>query len=137
MNYWNQNDGGGRSYHHTAPVNAMYALHESLLMLDEEGVENSWQRHKDNHELLKAGLGELGIEYVVEEPYRLAQLNAVTIPAGVDDKEVRMKLLNDYNLEIGGGLGDLAGKVWRIGLMGAACTRQNVEYCLKSLKAVL
>ena len=135
MGYWAGE--GKRAYHHTAPVNSLYALHESLVMLQEEGLEASWQRHRDNHELLKQGLAELGIEFIVPEADRLPQLNAVTIPEGVDDAAVRSALLADYNLEIGAGLGALAGKVWRIGLMGSASTERNVDYCVAALREVL
>lgn len=135
MGYWAGE--GKRAYHHTAPVNSLYALHESLVMLQEEGLEASWQRHRDNHELLKQGLAELGIEFIVPEADRLPQLNAVTIPEGVDDAAVRSALLADYNLEIGAGLGALAGKVWRIGLMGSASTQRNVDYCVAALREVL
>lgn len=134
MGYWGEN--AKRSYHHTAPVNNVYALYESLVLLKEEGIENSWARHKQNHLALKAGLEVLGLSYVVDEAYRLPQLNAVTIPEGIEDAAVRSKLLADYNLEIGGGLGDLAGKVWRIGLMGHASKRDNVNLCLNALETV-
>jgi alanine-glyoxylate transaminase / serine-glyoxylate transaminase / serine-pyruvate transaminase len=135
MGYW----GGGqkRSYHHTAPVNALYALHESLVMLEEEGLHASHQRHRKNHEDLRDGLAAMGIRYVVEPEHRLPQLNAVWIPEGVDDAAVRKELLERYNLEIGGGLGALAGRVWRIGLMGAASTPRNVALCLGALGDVL
>ena len=96
MGYWSGD--GKRSYHHTAPVNALYALHESLRLLAEEGLENAWQRHRDMHELLKAGLQKLGLEFVVNEANRLPQLNTVHIPAGVDDALVRKQLLEQYNL---------------------------------------
>lgn len=135
MSYWS--GGAKRSYHHTAPVNALYALHESLRLLAAEGLEHSWQRHNDMHQLLKQGLNELGLEFVVAEPYRLPQLNSVYIPAGVDDAAVRKQLLEQYNLEIGAGLGELAGKAWRIGLMGYAARRENVALCLKALQTVL
>lgn len=135
MGYWGE--GAKRSYHHTAPVNALYGLHESLVMLQDEGIENSWQRHADNHQLLKAGLEELGISFIVDEAARLPQLNAVTIPDGVDEAAVRSALLNDYNLEIGAGLGALAGKVWRIGLMGHSSRKENVLFCVSALKEVL
>ena len=135
MGYWAGE--GKRAYHHTAPVNSLYALHESLVMLQEEGLEASWQRHRDLHQQLKQGLAELGIEFIVPEGERLPQLNAVTIPAGVDDAAVRAALLADYNLEIGAGLGALAGKVWRIGLMGHAANQRNVDYCVAALREVL
>ena len=135
MGYW----GGGakRAYHHTAPINNLYGLHEALVILQEEGLENSWARHETMHQVLKTGLEEMGIGYVVKEGDRLPQLNSVYIPDGVDDAEVRGKLLNDHNLEIGAGLGDFAGKVWRIGLMGHAARQENVDFCLNSLKEVL
>ena len=135
MGYWGK--GAKRAYHHTAPVNTLYGLHESLVMLTEEGLENSWSRHKENHLLLKAGLSELGISYLVDESSRLPQLNSVYIPEGIDDAQVRSSLINDFNIEIGAGLGDLAGKIWRIGLMGHTSRKENVELCLKALKEVL
>jgi len=135
MAYW----GGGvkRAYHHTAPINALYGLHEALVMLQEEGLEKSWQRHRSMHLALRAGLEAMGLSFIVPEAARLPQLNAIAIPAGVDDAAVRTTLLNRYNLEIGAGLGALAGKVWRIGLMGASATSKNVVYCLSTLEAVL
>ena len=135
MGYWGK--GAKRAYHHTAPVNTLYGLHESLVMLTEEGLENSWSRHKENHLLLKAGLSELGISYLVDESSRLPQLNSVYIPEGSDDAQVRSSLINDFNIEIGAGLGDLAGKIWRIGLMGHTSRKENVELCLKALKKAL
>lgn len=135
MGYW----GGGakRAYHHTAPINNLYGFHESLVMLQEEGLEMSWKRHAHNHMALRAGLEAMGIGFVVDEAHRLPQLNAVTIPAGAEDAVVRSRLLQEYNLEIGAGLGDLAGKVWRIGLMGYASRAENVLLCLAALDAVL
>ncbi len=135
MGYWGS--GAKRAYHHTAPVNALYGLHEALVMLEEEGLENAWARHRRHHEALKAGLEAMGLAFVVPEDERLPQLNAVTIPEGVDDARVRGRLLEDFNLEIGAGLGALAGKVWRIGLMGNACSRRNVLFCLAALESVL
>ncbi len=135
MGYWGE--GAKRAYHHTAPVNALYALHESLVMLREEGLENAWKRHAHHHQALKAGLEAMGIGFVVPEEERLPQLNAVSIPEGVDDAVVRGRLLNEFNLEIGAGLGDLAGKVWRIGLMGHSARAENVIFCLSALEAVL
>lgn len=135
MSYW----GGGakRAYHHTAPVNALYALHEALVILREEGLEQAWARHRTNHLALKAGLEALGIEYLVDESARLPQLNAVTVPEGIDEAAVRTALLNEFNLEIGAGLGPLAGKIWRIGLMGYTSNMDNVLYCLNALEEVL
>ncbi len=135
MGYWGQ--GARRAYHHTAPVNAMYALHESLRMVHEEGLENAWERHQRNHEALKAGLEAMGLSFVVDEAHRLPQLNAVSIPEGVDDAAVRTRLLEEHHLEIGAGLGELAGKVWRIGLMGYSSRIENVTQCLGALDAVL
>ena len=135
MAYW-----GGqakRAYHHTAPVNAMYALHEALLILREEGLENAWQRHYRNHLALRAGLEAMGLSFIVDEPARLPQLNAVSIPQGADDAAVRSRLLNEHHLEIGAGLGDLAGKVWRVGLMGYASRVENITLCLGAMDAVL
>ena len=134
MAYWG---GGKRSYHHTAPVNALYALHESLRQLAGEGLEAAWQRHRDMHLLLRDGLEKLGLKFVVDAAARLPQLNAVYIPEGIDDAATRNRLLLEYNLEIGGGLGDLAGKAWRIGLMGYGARRENVALCLKALESVL
>jgi len=135
MGYW----GGGakRAYHHTAPVNTLYALHEALVMLQDEGLENAWARHAKHHEALKAGLEAMGLGLLVDASCRLPQLNSVLIPEGVDDAAVRSQLLNDYSLEIGAGLGALAGKTWRIGLMGAACNQRNVMLCLTALENVL
>ncbi|OPX54429.1 alanine--glyoxylate aminotransferase [Oceanospirillum multiglobuliferum] len=132
MGYWGGS--GKRAYHHTAPVNALYALHESLVMLLEEGLENAWARHNLHHQALKAGLEAMGLELLVDEADRLPQLNSVKIPEGVDDAALRSALLDNYSLEIGAGLGALAGKVWRIGLMGAGCTRRNVMLCLDALE---
>ncbi|MFT6898045.1 MAG: alanine-glyoxylate transaminase/serine-glyoxylate transaminase/serine-pyruvate transaminase [Paraglaciecola sp.] len=134
MGYW---EGNKRAYHHTAPVNSLYALHESLIILHAEGLENAWQRHARLHQALKNGLTDIGLDFVVEEAYRLPQLNMVKIPQGVDDGAVRQQLLTEFNLEIGAGLGVLAGKVWRIGLMGYGCNQKNVDYCISSLKSVL
>ena len=134
MSYW---DGeGGRAYHHTAPVNAMYALHESLLLLHEEGLEASWARHRAQHEVLATGLENLGYRFVVDAPYRLPQLNSVWLPEGIDDAASRKRLLTEFNLEVGAGLGDFAGKVWRIGLMGYSARAENVALCLAALAAL-
>ena len=135
LGYWSGE--GRRTYHHTAPINPLYGLHESLVILAEEGLEAAWARHRGMHELLKTGLEQLGLEFVVPEAERLPQLNSVTLPAGIDDAGARGRLLNEFNLEIGAGLGGLAGKIWRIGLMGASARQENVETCLKALRAVL
>ena len=135
MGYWGS--GQRRAYHHTAPVNALYGLHEALLILREEGLENAWARHRRNHLALRAGLEAMGLRLVVGEQDRLPQLNAVAIPHGVDDDAVRRRLLEEFSLEIGAGLGALAGKVWRIGLMGHSSNARNVVLCLGALEAVL
>lgn len=135
MGYWGA--GVKRAYHHTAPINALYALHESLVVVKEEGLENAWARHTFHHKALAAGIEAMGLRFVVPEGERLPQLNAVTIPEGVDEALVRKMLLESYSLEIGAGLGELAGKVWRIGLMGFGCNQKNVLFCLGALDAVL
>jgi alanine-glyoxylate transaminase/serine-glyoxylate transaminase/serine-pyruvate transaminase len=135
MGYWGT--GTKRAYHHTAPINALYALHEALVILKEEGLKNAWARHRKNHLALRAGLEAMGLQFIVKEADRLPQLNAVTIPAGVDDGAVRSRLLKEYNLEIGAGLGALAGKVWRIGLMGHASRAENILLCIGALESIL
>ncbi len=112
--YWDSD----RFYHHTGPITMVFALYEGLRLVLEEGLENRWARHRRNHEALKAGLNALGLTYTANEKYQLPQLNAVRIPAGVDDLAVRKRLLNEFGIEIGGGLGEFKGKAWRIGLMG-------------------
>ena len=135
MGYWGK--GAKRAYHHTAPVNTLYGLHESLVMLTEEGLENSWQRHQDNHILLRDGLQNLGINFLVDKSSRLPQLNSIFIPKNTDDEKVRSSLINKYNIEIGAGLGILSGKIWRIGLMGHTSRKENIELCLAALKETL
>ncbi|NOY70932.1 MAG: alanine--glyoxylate aminotransferase family protein [Gammaproteobacteria bacterium] len=135
MGYWGGE--GKRAYHHTAPINALYGLHESLVILQEEGLDNAWARHAKHHQALRAGLEAMGLSFIVDEASRLPQLNAVSIPEGIDDATVRATLLRDYSLEIGAGLGVMAGKVWRIGLMGYACNARNVLTCLGALDDVL
>ncbi len=139
MGYWGPSGGAGakRAYHHTAPINALYGLHEALVLLQDEGLENAWARHAKHHNALRAGLEAMGLTFVVPVAQRLPQLNAVSIPEGVDDAQVRGLLLQDYNLEIGAGLGVMAGKVWRIGLMGYACRKDNVLKCVTALDDVL
>jgi len=131
--YW----GSERLYHHTAPVNMNYALLESLRMIKEEGLEQRWARHLANHKILKAGLAAIGINYVPQPGYELPMLNAVAIPAGVDDVTVRKQLLSEFNIEIGGGLGNFKAKAWRIGLMGSASTLSNVLLFLSALEKCL
>ncbi len=140
MGYWDSqhSKSGGRSYHHTAPVNTLYALHEALLMVHEEGIENAWARHQRNHLALVSGLEKMGGKMLVDEGCRLPQLNSVRIPenlpGGHDDASMRRHFLDTYELEIGAGLGNLSGKIWRIGLMGQASQNDNVNKCLDILK---
>lgn len=135
MGYWGT--GARRTYHHTAPVNALYGLHEALVMLGEEGLEKTWARHEQQHQALRAGLEGLGFQYIGRDGARLPQLNAVKVPAGVDEAKLRAILLSDYNLEVGAGLGALAGRIVRIGLMGQSCTSRNVLFCLSAIDAAL
>jgi len=132
-NYW----GEQRAYHHTAPVNMLYALHEALAIVLEEGLPERFARHRAMHERLRDGLAELGIEYVSQPGRHLPMLNAVQIPDGVGDAIARRRLLDDYGLEIGGGLGAFKGVAWRIGLMGHAATARNVDLLLAALKRTL
>ncbi|KPK35694.1 MAG: alanine--glyoxylate aminotransferase [Betaproteobacteria bacterium SG8_40] len=133
LGYWGETT---RTYHHTAPTNALYSLHEALVMLREEGLEAAWARHERNHKALRAGLETLGLKFLVEEPYRLPQMNAVYVMPGVDEKEVRRRLLAEFNIEIGAGLGTLAGKIWRFGIMGYSCKMENVMLCLCALESM-
>ena len=131
--YW----GDERFYHHTAPISMNYALREALRIICEEGLEPRWARHLRNHRALKAGLAALGIEYAAQEGHQLPQLNAVRIPAGVDDLAVRKRLLAEFGIEIGGGLGDFKGRAWRIGLMGHTSRAGNVVLFLAALEKCL
>jgi len=131
--YW----GNERVYHHTAPISMNYALLEALRLVDEEGLEARWARHQRHHLALKAGLAAMGLELAAQEGHQLWTLNAVRIPDGVDDAAVRKTLLEEFGLEIGGGLGPMKGKVWRIGLMGESSTEANVLLALSVLERVL
>jgi len=131
--YW----GSDRIYHHTAPINLYYALREGLRLIAEEGIENSWQRHQQNVEYLWDRLEGVGLTLHVEREFRLPTLSTVRIPDGVDGKAIARKLLDEHNIEIGGGLGELAGKVWRIGLMGYNSRKETVDKLLEALKQVL
>ncbi|WP_418603301.1 pyridoxal-phosphate-dependent aminotransferase family protein [Hwangdonia sp.] len=133
-NYW---EGAKRAYHHTAPVSAMFAMRESLRLVLEEGLENRFKRHQQNHELLRDGLENLGFEFLVEKEYRLPILNAVKIPKGLDELAIRKQLLNEYNIEVGGGLGPFAGIIWRVGLMGESATINHVNMLLGALKTII
>jgi alanine-glyoxylate transaminase/serine-glyoxylate transaminase/serine-pyruvate transaminase len=132
-NYWGQE----RAYHHTAPINMLYGLQEALTIVLEEGLEKRFERHRQMSALLRKGLGQLGIGYASQEGHSLPMLNAVTVPDGVDDATVRRRLLEEYGIEIGGGLGAFKGKVWRIGLMGHSATRRNVAVFVAALRDIL
>lgn len=136
MGYW-IGSAGKRAYHHTAPIHALYALHEALVILHEEGLQASWARHRRHHTALAAGLEALGLTFLVDAAHRLPQLNAVRVPEGIDEAAVRKALLDRYSLEIGAGLGPYAGRIWRIGLMGHAANERNVLFCLGALEAIL
>jgi alanine-glyoxylate transaminase/serine-glyoxylate transaminase/serine-pyruvate transaminase len=131
--YWGQN----RVYHHTAPVNMLYGLYQALLLILEEGPEKVFNRHQKNHLALVQGLEALGLKMLVEDRFRLPMLNAVCVPEGVDELTVRKRLRNQFKIEIGGGLGPLAGKIWRIGLMGHTARKENVDRLIAALRVVL
>jgi len=134
LGYWGATT---RTYHHTAPTNSLFALHEALLLIREEGLENCWARHHRHHVALKAGLEAMGLKFLVKEQYQIPQMNAVLCPEGVNEAEVRRRLLNEFSIEIGAGLGPLAGKIWRFGIMGYSCRPDNVMLCLSALGSVL
>ena len=134
VSYW---EGQKRTYHHTAPINMIYALHQALDNLLEEGLEAAWERHMKYHKLLVEGLQEIGLEMFVDASCRLPMLNAVIVPDGVDEAAVRKRLREEFRIEIGAGLGPMAGKVWRIGLMGETCRPENVERILSALEQIL
>jgi alanine-glyoxylate transaminase/serine-glyoxylate transaminase/serine-pyruvate transaminase len=131
--YW----GAERVYHHTAPISMNYALHEALQLIEEEGLEVRWRRHEGNHRALKAGLAAIGLGIASQENHQLWTLNSVHIPDGVEDARVRSALLEEFGIEIGGGLGPLKGQTWRIGLMGESSTAANVLLVLSALERVL
>jgi alanine-glyoxylate transaminase / serine-glyoxylate transaminase / serine-pyruvate transaminase len=131
--YWGQE----RVYHHTAPITMNYALHEALRLVLVEGLENRWARHERNHQLLRRGLAELGLKIASQEGHQLWQLNAVTVPEGVDEAAIRKQLLTDYNIEVGAGLGPLKGKIIRVGLMGETASEKNVERFLAAFRKLL
>jgi alanine-glyoxylate transaminase/serine-glyoxylate transaminase/serine-pyruvate transaminase len=134
LGYWKAE---ARTYHHTAPTNSLFALHEALLLIREEGLENAWARATRHHLALKAGLEAMGLTFLVKEEYQLPQMNAVRCAEGVDEAQVRSRLLSEFGLEIGAGLGPLKGKIWRFGLMGYSCRPDNVMLCLSALGSVL
>ena len=131
--YW----GSERVYHHTAPISMNYALHESLRIVLEEGLEQAWQRHRATHETFIREMRKLEIEPAVEQPIRAPMINAIAIPEGVDDAKVRARLYDEYNIEIGAGLGPLKGKIWRVGLMGHGSRPENVDLLAKALKQLI
>ncbi len=133
-NYWG---GKKRIYHHTAPVSMIYALYEGLRLIFEEGLEERFVRHQCNHLLLREGLEDMGFQFLVNPKYQLPMLNAVKIPEEINDADVRGKILNQFNIEIGAGLGDFAGKLWRIGLMGESSTKNYVNMLLAALQSIL
>ena len=135
MGYWGT--GEKRSYHHTAPINSLYGLHEALVILEEEGLEQAWARHHRHHLALRSGFEAMGLDLAVREAERLPQLNVVRVPEGIDEATVRGRLLAEYQLEVGAGLGALAGKVWRIGLMGHSCNLKNVLLCVGAFETIL
>lgn len=132
MNYW---EGQNRAYHHTAPINMNYGLHAALQLILDEGLENAWARHAAVHRYLVDGLAAMGLKMFVKPEDRLPMLNAVVVPDGVDEKAVRGTLLVDHHIEIGAGLGPMAGRIWRIGIMGYTAQRANVDRLLAALKA--
>ena len=131
--YW----GTERVYHHTAPFSMNYALHESLRLVLEEGLQTRWARHKANHEKLAAGLKKLGLGIASQEGHQLWQLNAVTVPEETDEAQVRKRLLEEYQIEVGAGLGPMKGKIWRVGLMGESSTAENVDRYLDAMTQIL
>ena len=134
MKYWS---GSPRAYHHTAPANMYYALYEALNLILEEGLDKVKARHKETHEYLVSGLEKMGLSLLVEKPWRLPNLNTVLIPEGVDDAAVRKELRQNYKIEVGSGLGTLAGKIWRVGIMGHTARKENVDTLLAALKKIL
>ncbi len=132
-NYW----GNGRVYHHTTPANMVYGLYQALFLILEEGLDKVFRRHKENQLALVKGVEALGMKMLVDEPFRLPMLNAVKVPDGLDELAARRRLRNEFKIEIGGGLGQLAGKVWRIGLMGYTSRKENVETLLAALGKIV
>jgi alanine-glyoxylate transaminase/serine-glyoxylate transaminase/serine-pyruvate transaminase len=131
--YWGKN----RVYHHTAPINMLYGLYQALYLFLQEGPDKVFARHRESHEALVKGLKKMGLRMLVDEPFRLPMLNAVYCPEGVDESSLRKRLRNEFKIEIGGGLGPLAGKIWRIGLMGHTARKENVTRLLQALKTLL
>jgi alanine-glyoxylate transaminase / serine-glyoxylate transaminase / serine-pyruvate transaminase len=132
-NYW----GSERLYHHTAPINMNYALHEALRIILEEGLEKRWARHAKMHAMLKQGLAPLGINFLADPLHLLPMLNAVAVPGGLDESSIRKRLLDEFNIEIGGGLGEFKGKAWRIGLMGESAAEHHINSLITALRTLL
>jgi alanine-glyoxylate transaminase/serine-glyoxylate transaminase/serine-pyruvate transaminase len=137
MNMVRQYWGSERLYHHTAPINMNYAIHEALRIVLEEGLERRWERHTKQHRLLKGKLEALGLRYLADPDHQLPMLNAVATPDGVDEASARKRLLEEFSIEIGGGLGVYRGKAWRIGLMGESATERHVETLIRALRMIL
>ncbi len=131
VSYWG---GAKRTYHHTAPIHSLYGLHEALLLVHEEGLENAWARHERNAEIFRAGLKKIGLNTFVNGDASLPELVTVVVPDGINEEAVRNHLLEKYGIEIGAGLGQLAGKIWRIGIMGYTSNEKNINLCLKALE---
>jgi len=131
--YW----GSERTYHHTAPISANFALYEGLRLVCEENLEARWARHRNNAQLLWDGLEDLGLELFIPAQFRLPSLTTVRVPEGINEADIRSRLLREYNIEIAGGLGDLKGKIWRIGLMGYSSRKENVVLLLSALKILI
>ncbi len=134
LNYWG---GGERSYHHTAPISMNYALREALRMIDEEGLEARWERHRNNQAALVTGLEAMGLGMLAAPKHRLTTVVAVRIPEEVSDAAVRTRLMDEFDIEIAGGVGELKGRIWRIGMMGTSCTKNNVLLVLSALEKCL
>ena len=133
-NYW---AGAKRAYHHTAPISSVYALHEALNIVLEEGLEARWARHQEVHQFLRMQLEKRGFRFLVEEKYRLPNLNSIFLPEGYDELVLRNKLLNQYNIEVGGGLVAFAGKLWRVGIMGESATKNHVNMLVGALDELM
>jgi alanine-glyoxylate transaminase/serine-glyoxylate transaminase/serine-pyruvate transaminase len=137
MNMVRQYWGSERLYHHTAPINMIYGLHEALRIVLEEGLEARWKRHLDCHRRLRSAVEPMGIRFLADPEHQLPMLNAVASPDGVDEAAVRRRLLEEFSIEIGAGLGAFKGKAWRIGLMGEGATERNVDALVQALKRIL
>jgi len=133
-NYW---AGAKRAYHHTAPVSSVFPRHEALNIVLEEGLETRWARHQAVHQHLRTQLEKRGFRFLVDKPYRLPNLNAVFLPEGIDEAPLRSKLLDQFNIEVGGGLGAFAGKLWRVGIMGESATKNHVNMLTSALDELM